>query len=509
MNKLSLMAAAALERSSGDPAIEFEGRWYSWNEVNDLANEVGRLVDSSGAQPNGPVVFIARSQAAAIAAFLALIRSSRTIRMVYPFQSQAGIVRDICQLQPSVVVAAERELGDEVLAAIRAQGAAVIVISEMEAKALAGFERSTAQLPADLPSEPQIEILTSGTTGKPKPFAVRHEMLGNHFTGGNAAIFGKDDKPVEPLPALLYYPLGNISGLFSILPALLGGHKLIVHDRFTVQAWRDYIVRYRPVASGTPAAAVQMILDADIPAEDLTSITHFSTGAAPLDPRVQRAFEERYGIPVLLSYGATEFGGPVCAMTPDLYDAFGQEKFGSVGKPFGGAQIRVVDPETGAELAPGEAGLLEVISPKMGPDWIHTSDLGVIDSDGFLFLRGRADGAIMRGGFKLLPETIQQALLGHPAVSAAAAVGLPDRRLGQIPAAAVELKPGAKAPTIAELEAHMRQHVLATHIPARWLIVDELPKTVSMKVDRPAVAGLFAETESVDDIAGAGASTGA
>ena len=500
MNKLSQMAAVALDRDTSDPAIEYEGRWYSWGEVRTLANQVTQLLEASGAQPDGPVVFIARSQAAAIAAFLALIRCGRTIRMVYPFQSQAGIARDIAQLCPSIVVSAERELGDEVQAAMRAQGAAAIVISEMEARALPGFEKSIARLPDDLPSEPQIEILTSGTTGKPKSFAVKHEMLGNHFTGSTAAIFGKDDKPAEPLPALLYYPLGNISGLFSILPALLGGHKLIVQDRFTVKGWRDYIVTYRPVSSGTPAAAVQMILDADLPADDLASIRFFSTGAAPLDPRVQRAFEARYNIPVLLSYGATEFGGPVCAMTPELYEHFGEAKFGSVGKPFGGAQIRVVDAETDTELPAGQEGLLEVISPKMRPDWIHTSDLGAIDADGFLFLRGRADGAIMRGGFKLLPETIQEALLGHPAVSAAAAVGLPDRRLGQVPVVAIQLKPGVAAPEIAELEAFLRERVLATHIPVRWLIVDELPKTVSLKVDRPAVAQLFLEAEPAEQV---------
>jgi long-chain acyl-CoA synthetase len=491
MNKLSQLAAASLERNSDDPAIKYEGRWYSWNESKALADALTTLIDTCGGAPNGPIVFIARSQAASIAAFLALIRTGRTIRMVYPFQSPAGIVRDIQMMHPSIVVATQRELKDEVLAGIREQGAAAIVISEMDAQLVPGFETSTAALPADLPTEPQIEILTSGTTGKPKPFAVKHEMLGTYFVGGTKGVFGKDEKLVEPLPALLYYPLGNISGLFGILPALLNGYKLLVEDRFTVQAWRDYIVEYQPPASGTPAAAVQMILDADIPKEDLASLQFFSTGAAPLDPRVQKEFEDRYGIPVLLSYGATEFGGPVCAMSPDLYSEYGKAKFGSVGKPFGGAEIRVVDAESGVVLGAGEEGLLQVISPKMGPDWIHTTDLGIIDEDGFLFLRGRADGAIMRGGFKILPETIQQALLGHPAISAVAAVGIPDQRLGQVPAAAMEIKPGVAAPAIEEIEAYLREQVLATHIPVQWLFVDELPKTVSLKVDRPAVIRLF------------------
>ena len=495
MNKLSELAAATLARTIDGPAIEFQGHWYTWSDVRHLADRVCTLIDASGAKEGAPVVFISRSQAAGIGAFLGLLRTGRTIRMAYPFQSQAGIARDITLLEPAVVIAAAGEFGDEVKATMREKGIAGIVIREMEADPLPGLEASTAALPSNPPTEPQIEILTSGTTGKPKPFAVKHEMLANYFVGSTAKVFG-DKEPEEPIPALLYYPLGNISGLYSILPAILNGHKLIVHDRFTVQGWRDYIVRYRPPSSGTPAAAVQMILDADLPDEDMASIRFFSTGAAPLDPRVQRTFEERYKIPVLLSYGATEFGGPVTVMSPDLYTEFGQAKFGSVGKTFGGAQLRVVDPETGAELPAGQEGLVEVISPKMGPEWIRTSDLAVIDEDGFIFLKGRADGAIMRGGFKLLPETIERALLGHSAISAVSVVGLPDRRLGQVPVAAFQLAPGATRPSDAELEAHIRELVLATHVPVRWMDVPELPKTVSMKVDRPAVIRLFQQAEA-------------
>jgi len=113
-----------------------------------------------------------------------------------------------------------------------------------------------------------------------------------------------------------------------------------------------------------------------------------------------------------------------------------------------------------------------------------------------LFLRGRADGAILRGGFKLLPETIESALLLHPAVSAVAVVGLPDTRLGQVPAAVVQFKRDAARPPIDELARHLRGHVYATHIPVSWRVVEELPRTASFKVDRRALRDLF-ETEPV------------
>lgn len=262
-------------------------------------------------------------------------------------------------------------------------------------------------------------------------------------------------------------------------------------ERFSVGVWRTYLRRHRPERASLPPAGFRMVLDAGVPREELAGVQSIATGAAPLDPDVHRAFEATYGIPILLSYGATEFGGPVTSMTPELHTQWGDRKLGSAGRPIAGAQLRVVDPMTGALLSAGEEGLLEVIAPRMGPDWIRTSDLAVVDADGFLFHRGRADGAIMRGGFKLLPETIERALLSHPSVAGAAVVGLQDARLGQVPVAAVQLRAGVTQPTIAELELHLRERVYATHIPVAWRFVGELPRTASFKIDGAAIRGLF------------------
>jgi long-chain acyl-CoA synthetase len=204
-----------------------------------------------------------------------------------------------------------------------------------------------------------------------------------------------------------------------------------------------------------------------------------------------RALLSASGIPILISYGATEFAGPVASMTLELHRRWGRAKLGTVGRAMPGAQLRIVDPETGTALISGQEGLLEVISPRIGPDWIRTSDVAVIDDDGFLFHRGRADGAIMRGGFKILPESVERALKLHPSVSEAAVTGLDDPRLGQVPAAAIRLKPDAVRPDIRALELHLRAHVLATHVPVKWLFCDDLPRTPSMKVDRALLRCMF------------------
>ncbi|MDB6159156.1 MAG: AMP-dependent synthetase [Gammaproteobacteria bacterium] len=488
---LAELSARALAREASQPIIEFEGRWVTWGEMRHVTERLGSLLDASGAPPSAPVALVARNRPSSVAALLGLIAGSHSIRMVHPFQSPAAMARDVERLKPAALVGAAEEFTDEVRSVLRKHGIAGVALSDMDATTVPGFERCESQF--EVPAHPQIEILTSGTTGPPKHFAISFETIARHHVGVHLLASSQSNDVLQMPPMTLFFPLGNISGVYSTIPTMLRGRRAELWDRFTVAAWHQHVLRYRPELSGLPPAGVQMVLDANIPAADLACIRFLSTGAAPLDPTVQRAFEERYGIPILLSYGATEFAGPVAAMTPQLYPEWGKRKFSSVGRALPGSQLRVTDPETGAVLPPGKEGILEVISPRIGPDWIRTSDVALIDEDGFLFHRGRADGAIIRGGFKLLPETIERALLLHPSVSAAAVVGVPDTRLGQVPAAAIQLKPGFAPPTFADLEAHLRAHVLATHIPVKWRLVEDLPRNRSMKTDRPAVQRLFEE----------------
>jgi long-chain acyl-CoA synthetase len=118
-----------------------------------------------------------------------------------------------------------------------------------------------------------------------------------------------------------------------------------------------------------------------------------------------------------------------------------------------------------------------------GDSWVTTSDLAHLDQDGFLYIDGRADDVIIRGGFKVVPETVIGALRAHEAVRDAAVAGLADPRLGQVPVAAVELVPG-KTATGAELRAHCRALLTPYEVPADIFVVHELPRGAAMKVDR-------------------------
>ena len=123
------------------------------------------------------------------------------------------------------------------------------------------------------------------------------------------------------------------------------------------------------------------------------------------------------------------------------------------------------------------------LHPEIGSGWFR---------DGFLYLHGRADGVINRGGFKIHPSAIESVLLQHPAVAACSVVGIPHERLGWVPVAAVELRPGAPEPTVAEIDAFLRKGLPATNIPTDYRIVGELPRTTSHKIRLDGVRAMFA-----------------
>jgi acyl-coenzyme A synthetase/AMP-(fatty) acid ligase len=227
----------------------------------------------------------------------------------------------------------------------------------------------------------------------------------------------------------------------------------------------------------------------------LSSIRSVVSGTAPLSPDDADAFRAKYGIPVLGSYAATEFGGGVAGWNLVDHRQFWAAKRGSVGRAHPGCELRVVDPDDGAVLGEGAEGLLEVKAAQLGAgsSWVRTTDLARIDADGFVWILGRADQVILRGGFKVRPDDVRAALERHPRVRGAAVVSRPDARLGAVPVAAVELRRGPDCITTRDLLAHASTTLARYELPVEIRIVDELPRTPSAKVDLAAVTALFAE----------------
>ena len=259
-------------------------------------------------------------------------------------------------------------------------------------------------------------MLTSGTTGPPKRIDLTYDMLARSVIGPEP---DRSPPPTELRQgvAIVNAPMVHIGGVFRVLQCVCEARPFALLDRFELDRWADAVRRHRPRAVSLVPAALRMVLHSDLTREDLASIRAVTSGTAPLSAEDADAFTAKFGIPVLTSYAATEFGGGVAGWTLADYQKYWHVKRGSVGKASLGAQLRVVD-DDGAPLGPDQAGLLEVKPGQLGPsaDWMRTTDMARIDADGFLWILGRADQAIIRGGFKVMPDDVRAALEGHPAV---------------------------------------------------------------------------------------------
>jgi acyl-CoA synthetase (AMP-forming)/AMP-acid ligase II len=493
----------ALEPTAG--AIEFEGRWHSFGELRAIASALDAALTAAGIGADAPVGCLLRNHPALLGAVLGLLASERCVVTLNPHQGDAKLAGEIESLKLPAVVGwhVEWERGALVDAA-RAAGSLGLELTGIAGaplRSLPGLGRRRADAAREALPGVAIEMLTSGTTGPPKRVpllrsAIEHSIAGAlHYekrgAGGKLAL--------RSGVAILNAPLVHVAGIFRALLNLAEGRRIALLDRFDVASWLDLVERHQPKTASLVPAAIQMLLEADVDEHKLASIAAVVSGTAPLSLALQEAFEAKYGVPVLTTYGATEFAGGVAGWTLPLYQQWFARKRGSVGRAHPGCELRIVDRETGAVLGRGETGLLEVRSAQLGDAsrWARTTDLAELDADDFLWIRGRADDAILRGGFKILPAEVAAVLEKHPSVREASVVGLPDERLGQVPVAAVELRDGAPPVSEAALRDFAREHLARYQVPAEIRIVAALPRTPSLKVSRPDVRALFAKTDSL------------
>jgi acyl-CoA synthetase (AMP-forming)/AMP-acid ligase II len=350
--------------------------------------------------------------------------------------------------------------------------------------------------------EAAVTVQTSGTTRRPERLPVDWATFVASGGGpqGGPARSGRG-------AIILTLPLVTLGGYLSVARLVFLGRPLAMMERFDVHAWAALVKEHRPRVIGAPPPVVAMILDAGISADHFDGVTAYTTGSAAVPVELKRAFEERYGIPVLVGYGATEFLDSVTTWTPELWAEFGAEKAASAGRPRPGVRLRVLDPATLAgsprEVPIGEEGILEVDPPAraahLPAGWLRTNDRARLDEDGFLWVLGRADDVIVRGGFKVDLQAVREALLTHPAVAEAEVVGLHDDRLGEVPGAVVVLADDAAPPSESELQGWLRDRCPPYAVPVVIEQVDAVPRTPTSKVHRVRIQETLSRVRSDRD----------
>lgn len=334
---------------------------------------------------------------------------------------------------------------------------------------------------------------TGGTTGTPKTAMLTHRnLVANACQVAAWFPTATDDGPPVVLCPL---PLFHIYGLTVDLNyAMLTGGTLLLLPRFDPQQVLKTAAKHRPrLFPGAPTMYQTLARYPGVEKYDLSSIEACISGAAPLGLEVQRSFEEITGGRVCEGYGLTE-ASPVTHCNPIR----GDRRNGTIGLPFPSTDARVIDSQTGATVAVGETGELEVRGPQvmagywhrpeetaavLRDGWLRTGDIATMDGDGFFTIVDRAKDLIIVGGINVYPREVEDVLMCHAAVCDAAVIGVPEERLGEVPFAYVVLNEGATT-TVPELLDHCRVNLARFKVPSGIEIRSELPKTMIGKVLR-------------------------
>jgi acyl-CoA synthetase (AMP-forming)/AMP-acid ligase II len=347
---------------------------------------------------------------------------------------------------------------------------------------------AAALRPAALPA-------SSGTTGDPKGIPLsEHQLLDGARRVVRHHHLSAADRGYTPLP--LFHVNAQVVGL---LATLVSGGSLVVDARFDRASYWDRVAAWRPTWLNTVPAVLAALADLPAPPDAVAQRLRFARSAsAPLPPALLERFERHTGVSVLETYGMTEAAGQICANPVEV----GARRPGSVGLP-AGVGLWVTTPD-GRRAAPGEVGAVrlrgravvthyleltdggpERVRPaRDGDGWLPTGDLGWCDREGFLHLAGREDDVINRGGEKFHPQEVERVLLGHPAVAAAAVVGAPHPRLGQVAVAFVTIRAGDAATLTGELDRVCANRLARYKRPVEIRVTAALPVGPTGKVRR-------------------------
>ncbi|SOD91338.1 class I adenylate-forming enzyme family protein [Streptomyces sp. Ag109_G2-15] len=414
-------------------------------------------------------------------------RLGATITPVNPSMTDIEVARQVKDSRARLLVSEDGE-------AAVADGTAVLAVGELHDDAAA--EPDEAPLPD--PSALALLIYTSGTTGVPKGVMLDHANIDAMADMGRRALeVGPADR------CLLILPLFHVNGIVvSTLVPLLAGASVTIADRFNPQTFFDVVERERPTFFSAVPTIYSMLAALPDPVRPDTSSLRFGVcGAAPASAELLTRFEARYGFPLVEGYGLSE---GTCGST--INPVAGPRRAGTVGLPFPGQEIRIVDAD-GSEVPPGADGEVVVRGPNVmrgylgRPEetakvivdgWLHTGDVGRLDADGYLTLVGRSKDMIIRGGENIYPKEIEDVLVGDPSVLEAAVIGVPDEKWGEVVVAYVQPRPGSAVDPSA-LQSLCARSLTGFKRPTAFFVVDAIPKNPVGKIDKVSLRAAHAK----------------
>jgi acyl-CoA synthetase (AMP-forming)/AMP-acid ligase II len=352
-----------------------------------------------------------------------------------------------------------------------------------------------------------VLMYTSGTTGRPKAVPLRHDAFVNYILNNVEPASPENDEV-----NLLTVPLYHVAGMQGMLAAIYGGRTLVIMRQFDAVKWMETVQKERVNRAMLVPTMLKRVIDhPDFNRYDLSSLQVITYGAAPMPFEViNKAIRLMPWVKFINAYGQTETASTITFLGPEdhIIEGTDEEKekklrrlASSIGKPLPDVEIKIVD-EQGKELPPYETGDIIVRGARVmkgywgdedktkraftSDGWLITGDRGWRDEDGYIYLSGRADDVIIRGGENISPEEVENVLLSHPKVEDAAVIGVADPEWGQQPKAIVVLKNGETA-TEDEIIDFCRSRLAGFKRPRSVVFVESLPRNPMGKVIRKAL----------------------
>jgi acyl-CoA synthetase (AMP-forming)/AMP-acid ligase II len=350
----------------------------------------------------------------------------------------------------------------------------------------------------DADEEIAVLLFTSGTTGPPKAAVLRNRHLTSYIL--STSEFGSAD---ESEATLVSVPPYHVAGVSAILSAVYAGRRLVYLPAFSAAEWvaaaRDEAITHAMVV---PTMLGRILDELEATGTDLPALTHLSYGGGPMPvPVIERAMRLLPHVNYVNAYGLTETSSTISILTPDDHreaarsdDPVGRARLGSVGRPLPTLELEIRDP-FGEPVPAGETGEVWVRGEQVAGEylgagdrdrsegWFPTRDSGFLDAEGYLFLSGRLDDVIVRGGENISPGEIEEVLLQHPAVDEVAVVGVRDVQWGERVVAYVVASTAATV-TEEELKSHVRTRLRSTCTPEQVHFLAELPYSDTGKLLR-------------------------
>ncbi len=493
---ISLILQMAADAEPERIGLVCDGRRWSYGSLLRAAQGAATLMQASGA--THVALLDENSEAAAIALFGSAIAGIPYVPLNYRL-ADADLAGLLTRIAPAFIV------GDRERVNRLNPDAGHVTLSRADFVAQA--EQADPHPGADeVDGAIAVQLFTSGTTAAPKAAVLRHANLLSYILG--TVEFGAAS-PEEA--ALVSVPPYHIAGISALMSSIYSMRRMLLLPAFEPDAWLTLASSERATnAFVVPTMLSRIVARMDAGAKsDLGTLQAVAYGGGRMPAElIERALELFPNVGFTNAYGLTETSSTIALLGPDEHraahratDPVIRARLASVGKPLPTVEIEVRD-EEGRKLPVGERGEIYVRGEQVSGEykerkaldadgWFPTRDAGWIDADGYLFLAGRADDVIVRGGENISPGEIEDVLLTHPSIADAAAVAVPSVEWGEAVGIAVVARPGQSAPSEDELRSLIRNRLRSSRVPERIAVLNALPYNEMGKLLRREVRAIF------------------